>query len=272
MPRKKKEEVTKNSSHDSPKKKINKKIIKTVSGAAREPIEKKPRGKADLGSKTLKTASAKMGGAKYKNGNSLKMKDSGEKYVTASTGGKSQKPVFKASKLPRYGQTQMVAFIRDPRCIFTYWEVTPESVEAVKKHLMGEFHNSSMVLRVFKTNTHGESELLYEIKVEPDEMNRYVNLEESGGSYYIEIGQKTSSGRYIPYARSNKVVTSQGGFSPTVDPNWEPPTGILEYFSDEIVEESFEPEKKGFSASLGKAARISKPPRGKFGHHAASHF
>ena len=179
----------------------------------------------------------------------------------------------KSAKLPRFGQTQMVAFIRDPHCIFTYWEVTPESIEAVKKQLMDEYHDSSMVLRVFRTGMNGDPELLYEINVEPGEMNRYVDIKGPGGSYYIEIGQKTASGRYVPYTRSNKVITSHGWLSSDVDPQWEPPAGILEYFSDEVIEESFKPEKRVFSATI--------PPKGRLGarrkvgglhRHAASHF
>src|ERR1035441_9453748 len=36
-------------------------------------------------------------------------------------------------KAAKHGETQMVAFIRDPHCIFTYWEVTPQSIEAVDR-------------------------------------------------------------------------------------------------------------------------------------------
>ncbi len=272
MPRKKKEEAPKNKPQDSPRKKIVNKIKKSISDAADKIGLKKSGKKSEPLSKTRKTLSVSVASAKKAGINASKSKKTPDKIPSLNHAGKNLKPVVKSTKLPRYGQTQMVAFIRDPRCIFTYWEVTPESVDAVKKHLMDEFHNSSMVLRVFKNNSHGETELLYEIKVEPGEMNRYVHLEEGGGSYFIEIGQKTPSGKYIPYARSNKIVTSQGGYSPSVDPKWEPPAGIVEYFSDEIVEEAFEPEKKVFSASMGKPGRVSHLRRGKPGHHAASHF
>src|SRR6185369_1196720 len=49
-----------------------------------------------------------------------------------------------AFKLIRRGETRLVAFIRDPQCLFTYWEVTPESLEAAKKKLGEEFKGSSM--------------------------------------------------------------------------------------------------------------------------------
>ena len=138
----------------------------------------------------------------------------------------------------RQGETQMVAFIRDPQCIFTYWEVTPEKIEAVKEQLMDEYKNSSMVLRVFKTGPKGETELIQEISVEPGEMNRYVELKDRDGSYFIEIAQKTPSGRVVVYARSNKITTGISSETPvrsSASPGskWDPPEGLLEYFSDE---------------------------------------
>lgn len=138
-------------------------------------------------------------------------------------------------KLPRIGETQMVAFIRDPRCIFTYWEVSPESVESVKKQLMEEYPGSSMALRVFKVHPDGNTELLYEVDVQPTERNRYIEIKEIGGKYYVEVVQKTPSGRVVSYTRSNLVSTSQEGSAPpssSADPQWAPPAGILEYFND----------------------------------------
>lgn len=137
-------------------------------------------------------------------------------------------------KIPRRGETQMVAFIRDPQCLFTYWEVSPEDVEEVKKKLMDEYKDSSMVLMVFKSGLHGEVELLYEVKVEPGERNRYLELKEPGGRYFVQVAQKTASGRVIPYVRSNTVMTGVGaGVPSSPQSQWQPPAGILEYFADE---------------------------------------
>jgi hypothetical protein len=140
-------------------------------------------------------------------------------------------------KALRQGETQMVAFIRDPQCIFTYWEVTPESVEAMKQQLMGEYKDSSMVLRVFKTGANGETELIQEVRVEPGEMNRYVELKDKDGNYFVEIAQKTSSGRIVVYARSNNVITGIPSETPVAssllpDNQWKTPESLLEYFAD----------------------------------------
>ncbi len=38
-------------------------------------------------------------------------------------------------------------------------------------------------------------------------MNRYVNLEEAGGSYMLEIGHKAPSGNFVALARTNPIQT-----------------------------------------------------------------
>ncbi len=168
-----------------------------------------------------------------------------------------------AGRFPRQGETRMVAFVRDPLCIFTYWEVTPESIDTVKKELMEEFKGSSMVLRVFKTLENGEVVLLREIQVKPGEMNRYVELAEPTGVYYVEVAQKTKTGRVAVYARSNRIVLGpmgswgdggQGSWSQ--DPNEEPPSGMLEYFSEEWGPEGTGSPSRGLSsAETQKRAR-----------------
>lgn len=154
-------------------------------------------------------------------------------------------PISPLKKLQRKGETQMVAFIRDPQCLFTYWEVTPESIESVKQLLQDEFQNSSMVLRVFQKDPDGKVELLQEIFVEPKDMNRYIPITDPRGSYYLEIAQKSASGKIAVYARSNDLTAGPSGFigsswsAASPETRWETPAGLLEYFSQEEYTETF---------------------------------
>jgi hypothetical protein len=189
------------------------------------------------------------------------------------SGSQSVKKPGRPSRLPRYGQTQLVAFVRDPNCIFTYWEVTPETVEEVRRQLMHEYEGSSMVLRVLKTKLDGTTQLLEEITVNRDEMNRYVNLEGTGGSYVLEIGQRTASGRYLVLARSNSIQTGpQAAGEAGSDLENRMPDGIKDYFSEEIIEQSFEPGKKMFSADLAGHGALHRRRLGPQDRHAASRF
>ena len=148
-------------------------------------------------------------------------------------------------KLQRKGETQMVAFIRDPQCLFTYWEVTPESIESVQRQLQGEFQNSSMVLRVFHKDSEGKVELIQEIFVEPKDMNRYISIADPRGLYFLEIAQRSASGQLFVYARSNDLMAGPSGFTgsswsvPASDPQWQTPEGLMEYLSQEEYTETF---------------------------------
>jgi Domain of unknown function (DUF4912) len=134
-------------------------------------------------------------------------------------------------KPPRRGQTQVVAFVRDPSCLFTFWEAEPEDVEKIRRRLANEFVDSRMVLMVFRMGTGGHAELVREIRIGPEETNRYVGLEGSGGSYFVEIGWKTPSGRKARLARSNRVTAwMAGGAAGGEDPAWLVPEKLEEYF------------------------------------------
>jgi len=122
--------------------------------------------------------------------------DSSDHVITSS---------FKS--LVRKGETQLVAFVRDPQCVFTYWEVTPERLEEVKKELKEEFKDSYMVLRLYHIEPNGEQILFDEIRLEPTQINRYVELKETGKTYVLEIAQKTLAGRYISFAKSSQILT-----------------------------------------------------------------
>jgi Domain of unknown function (DUF4912) len=161
----------------------------------------------------------------------------------SGSGGRPQKtapshPFPSTGPLPsrKQGETRVVAFVRDPQCVFTYWEVTPQSLESVKRQLMEEYRGSAMVLRVFKEGPWGQNEMVEEIQVRPGEMNRYLEMRDGAGIFFVEIGQKSPSGRVIPFARSNRIVT---GFpSGAVEnapaaagPDWSSPKAVSEYFS-----------------------------------------
>jgi hypothetical protein len=143
-------------------------------------------------------------------------------------------------KLPRRGETRLVAFIRDPQCLFTYWEVTPESVEVAKKQLGELYKGSSMVLRVFHTGPNGEDELLYEVTVEPDAMNRYLEIPGTGNGYFVEIARRSVAGRLVVFARSNRIpalISSFPSMSSAGGSAGEMPAGLRDYFSQNGEEE-----------------------------------
>ncbi|MGH7739538.1 MAG: DUF4912 domain-containing protein [bacterium] len=137
-------------------------------------------------------------------------------------------------KPAKFGETQVVAFIRDPNCLFVYWEIASQKLERVKKELTTEYAESRLVLRMFRARTDGQADLIYEIEVDPQDMNRYLPIYESGGGYFVEVARKTASGKVVVLARSNILQTPSRGFSSETDPEWEPSPQIARYLAEEL--------------------------------------
>ncbi len=241
MPRKKKEEIPSSSqlADESISVKPVKKVSKTISDTQKDPI-KKP--SARTNSKKTKTT-----------GQGKKQSDIAEsdKGPIIDSPAVSLRMAGQFKRLPRHGETQLVAFIRDPQCVFTYWEVTPQRIEEVKRELHDEFANSYMVLRVYNVGPDGEWILSDEIRVEPGQVNHYVELRKTGGTYVLEIGQKTGSGRYVTYAQSNPVLTSPqtiefGGKNPASAE--EISEDMLNYFCEQGYDPDFLPMTKFISS------------------------
>jgi hypothetical protein len=156
-----------------------------------------------------------------------------------------------AWKPPQYGETQIVAFIRDPNCIFVYWEVASQQLAEVKDQLKSEYPKSRMLLRMFRERGDGGTELLYEVEVNPDSMNQYLPVEEPGFAYFVEVVRKTVSGKTVVIARSNTVSPPGKTFSRVIDSQWLPPQELMHYLSLELEGESHADETAGPGESVG---------------------
>lgn len=163
---------------------------------------------------------------------------------------------FTSETFPKHGQTQAVAFLRDPSCLYVYWEVAEESLEAVKKQLAGEYSQSARVLRIFRTGE-GAPKLVQEIEVGTGEMSRYVELQEWAGDLFAEVGQRTASGRYVAYARSNPVSNPDlagPGPASAEDLPMDSPAGIQKYYEGLDLMEPFSTGISSAQSGKGKRA------------------
>ncbi len=134
----------------------------------------------------------------------------------------------------KHGETQVVAFIRDPNCLFVYWEIAAQKLEQVKAELKNEYAKSRLVLRMFRSREDGSADLIYEIEVNAEDMNRYLPVQEPGGGYFVEVARKTASGKVVVIARSNALTAPMIGFSPRVDSSWAPVSEMEQYLAEEL--------------------------------------
>jgi hypothetical protein len=97
-------------------------------------------------------------------------------------------------ELPRvYGYPILFAIARDPRTIFTYWNIDWQSIFARETPVDRQVH-----LRVYKSDGAEETSAA----VEPMAGNCYLNVSQPRGAYRVEIGY------YQPARQWNSVATS----------------------------------------------------------------
>jgi hypothetical protein len=119
-------------------------------------------------------------------------------------------PVTAATEKPfelpsRYGETRIVALVRDPHWIFVYWEVRETS----------KWEGSRPVLRLYE-----EGGTYQQIEINDDADNWYIHTGKPNTTFWVELGRILPDGTYILIARSNLVTTPRDRVSEIVDEEW----------------------------------------------------
>jgi uncharacterized protein len=112
-------------------------------------------------------------------------------------------------ELPRgYGDTKIVAMVRDPRWVFAYWEVSHEKKTILSK--MG-LDVTRLVLRIYDiTNVVFDgfnANSFFEVETNDSTDNWYIHMPAAARTWCIDLGVKASEGSFILIARSNTIVT-----------------------------------------------------------------
>ena len=151
--------------------------------------------------------------------------------VTAGPVQTLQPPVAPQAQLPRgepsfelpssYGHTTIVALVRDPWWIFSYWEVTPETEQAVRGRIPpAERAGAVSILRVHDV-TDGESDApCFDIALRNLAQCWYIHVGRPDRAWIVEIGLRTPRGGFYQWARSNRVRTPRHGPSDVIDEEW----------------------------------------------------
>jgi hypothetical protein len=127
--------------------------------------------------------------------------------------------------LPRaYGEDRLALLVRDPLCIFAYWEVTPAALAALRERA-GAAAEAAMTLRVYKvagdTFDGTNASRFFDIDVTGATDNWYVTVDEAGRAYCAEIGVRDAEDRFHALARANSVTTPPSSVAGQVDPTWQ---------------------------------------------------
>jgi len=109
-----------------------------------------------------------------------------------------------------YGVNRLRLLLKDPECLFAYWDVDPRSLESLRVDLGARASAlSQLTLRVFEDKDGGASTFLL-----PQEARTwYVQTRTPGRAYRAEVGVMLPSGEFRTLARSNSVAMPRGARS-----------------------------------------------------------
>jgi len=111
----------------------------------------------------------------------------------------------------------------EPYWLYSYWEITPECRQKALKQLRRAETDGQWVLRFYDitgTEFHGQNAHDYfDVQIDLDTGNWYVNLWSGGKSYVAEVGIRKGD-RFLAVCRSNVVCVPFTGPSPLYQPQW----------------------------------------------------
>jgi len=131
-------------------------------------------------------------------------------------------PASESGSLPAgYGTTEAVLLPRDPNWMFIYWEITENSKkEACRVHGADIFQKGRQVIRVRQAAAYDGAGKYFDIPIMHEAKNWYINVQESGGAYYCEVGLALPDGVFISLVKTNTVNLPSGHVSDVTDEKW----------------------------------------------------
>jgi hypothetical protein len=147
-----------------------------------------------------------------------------------------------------YGVNRVVALVRDPWWIHSYWEVTQDGIGETHQKLADP--ESRLTLRVYDLSERTDLTHFWDIEIYNRVGNWYVDVGRPDRNFLIDIGMKSRSGAFATIARSNLAHTPPAGPSDRFDEEWWAPEGSSA--SDEgrrLPLEPFERERQAISAT-----------------------
>ena len=145
-----------------------------------------------------------------------------------------QKESARYSLPSRYNDNRIVLVPRDPWWLHTYWDISEERISEVVSN-MSVYDSKGLiwVLRMYDVTGIGDfggnnANSYYDVDVNFEANNWYVNVNIPEKEWCAEIGLKTKKGDFFAVVRSNRVKTPYFGISDIVDEEWAMPDE--EYF------------------------------------------
>ena len=112
-----------------------------------------------------------------------------------------------------YGLDRLVALVRDPEWVFTYWELNGPSLARIKSERgEGFVYDCAWVLRVYRVDENSAVDL----EIEPGAGSWYVQVGKSG-RYVFEMALLSPEGEWLSLLVSTMLGAPYGGVSNRID-------------------------------------------------------
>ncbi len=147
--------------------------------------------------------------------------EAGKYYLGAEE--KAIPPVESLDIPATYNVDRIVAMVRDPRWIFTYWEITEATFRELERRFGDDWPNCSMILRVYDRSNDSHSD----ITLAEGARNWYIQVSPER-RYQIAVGVLSPSGDFFEIILSNTVNTPRSGVSDVVDDRWMIPEELFD--------------------------------------------
>lgn len=118
-----------------------------------------------------------------------------------------------------YGDNLIYLLVRDPYCIYAYWEIQKDHEQNALNQLGNDRGVVHSILRVYDITDNRQSPSFFDIPLQNLAQNWYIDVQPNR-TYFVEIGLLHRDGRFIALARSNEVTTPRSGMSDIIDEEW----------------------------------------------------
>ncbi|HER43099.1 MAG TPA: DUF4912 domain-containing protein [Candidatus Eisenbacteria bacterium] len=136
---------------------------------------------------------------------------------------KEMPPVESLAIPAGYNVDRIQALVRDPRWVFTYWEVADSTYRELERKFGGDWPRCRMTLRVYDRSRDSH----FDIALAEGARNWYIQVEPEG-RYQIALGLVTPDGGFYEIILSNVVETPRVGVSDIIDDRWMIPDELFD--------------------------------------------
>ena len=160
------------------------------------------------------------------NGRTIRQKAVSGKYYLEKESGRM---VLKEEKenLPVYDTTRVETLVRDPRCIFAYWEISSRDIRSIADSFGKVWNECRLVLRVYGFGDGGRRSPAFDIDIPFETSNWYIDVYPDT-RYQVGVGVISPEGIYTEIAISGEVETPRESVSEHQDEKWARPGHLIE--------------------------------------------